>query len=188
LTPGGTLLYIRSIDKYCTGQTNGGTISVSEEEDLDRFISEVWLTVKKLMKSVNHHGQDISERHELTGPQVFALWQIRDSGPLTMGDLSEALAVTHGVATRMVDRLVDKGMLERSRDESDRRVVLVSLSELGVSVTTEAVDSALELFREVFRGVSPSDREEYLSLLMRIVEAQEGTHTRPEDQKMEVPR
>lgn len=163
-----------------------GTMAVADEEELDRFIADVWISITRLMKRIRHQGHDISEEHDLTGSQVFALWQIRDSGPMTMGDLAEALAVTHGVATRMVDRLVEKGMLERSRDDSDRRVVLVSLSELGVSITTEVVESALQVFRNVFRSVRQSDREEYLSLLRRIEEAQEGALTRPEEQRMEV--
>lgn len=162
------------------------TISTDGEEELDGFISEAWMTVTRLMKRIRHGGQGVSDEHDLTGTQLFALWQIREGGPMTMGELSEVLAVTHGVATRMVDRLCDKGMLTRTRDEADRRVVRVSLSELGEEVSAGAIDAAIGIFRDVFRSVPQSDREEYLSLLKRIEQAQEGTQQRAGDSQMEV--
>lgn len=144
------------------------------DEQLDAFIAELWLTASHIMKRTRRLGHDSTEQYDLTGPQVFALWQLRDSGPMTMGELADVLDVTHGVATRMVDRLIDKGMVERSRDEGDRRVVRVAVTDLGAGVTAEAIAGALEIIRSVFKDVSQSDREEYLSLLKRIEAAQEA--------------
>src|SRR5665647_1248738 len=99
---------------------------VKTDVQLDKFIADLWLTVSRIMKRISKHlGQDMEDRYDLTGPQMFTLWQLKESGPMSMGEFSEMLAVTHGVATRMVDRLIDKGMVERSRDEVDRRVVRV---------------------------------------------------------------
>ena len=161
-------------------------VSDDGDEELDAFISEVWMMATRLMKRIRHGGQIVSDEHDVTGPQMFALWHIREGGPMTMGELSEALDVTHGVATRMVDRLCDKGMLARDRDEADRRVVRVSLSELGEEVAAGTVDATIGIFRDVFRSVPQSDREEYLSLLKRIDKAQEGTQQRVGDSRMEV--
>jgi len=79
----------------------------------------------------------------------------------------------------MVDRLIDKGMVERDRDEGDRRVVRVSVTELGDSAAMKTISGALEVIRNVFKGVSQSDREEYLSLLKRIEAAQEDEQGQP---------
>jgi len=147
---------------------------VKTDVQLDKFIADLWLTVSRIMKRINKHlGQDMEDRYDLTGPQMFTLWQLKESGPMSMGEFSEMLAVTHGVATRMVDRLIDKGMVERSRDEVDRRVVRVSVTERGDAAAMEAISSALEIIRNVFKGVPQSDRDEYLSLLERIEVAQE---------------
>jgi len=91
---------------------------------------------------------------------------------MTMGQLSELLSVTHGVATRMVDRLLKKGMVERHRDENDRRVVLISLTRLGARVSARVVEAAMSEIRSAFKNVSQRDREEFLALLGRIEEAQ----------------
>jgi len=147
---------------------------------LDKFIADLWLTVSRIMKRTSKHlGQDVDDLYDLTGPQMFTLWQLKESGSMTMGEFSEMLAVTHGVATRMVDRLIDKGMVERDRDEGDRRVVRVSVTELGDSAAMKTISGALEVIRNVFKGVSQSDREEYLSLLKRIEAAQEDEQGQP---------
>ena len=150
---------------------------MKDDGQLDKFIADLWLTVSRIMKRTSKHMvADGADQYELTGPQMFSLWQLRDSGSMTMGELSDALTVTHGVATRMVDRLIDKGMVERSRGDDDRRVVRVCVTELGETVTAQAITGALNVIRSVFEDVSQSDREEYLSLLKRI-EAAQGDET-----------
>ena len=50
-------------------------------------------------------------------------------GPLTMGELAEGLSVTTPSATGLINPLADMGFVVRERDEEDRRVVRVRLSE-----------------------------------------------------------
>ncbi len=51
---------------------------------------------------------------------------------LRMGDLAEALVITRGGLTKLVDRLVKAGLLERTFCESDRRVSYATLLPAGV--------------------------------------------------------
>ena len=147
------------------------------DEQLDKFITELWGSLARTMKRTSHLGQQLTEEYDLTGPQMFTLWQLGEYGPMTMGELSETLAVTHGVATRMIDRLFEKGMVERKRNDVDRRVVRVSVTPLAEKITSEAIEGALKVIRNVFKDVSQSDREEYLSLLKRVEAAQDNARS-----------
>jgi len=142
--------------------------------DLDQFAADLWVGLTRVMQRMKHPAGTLSEQYALTGQQMFALWRIAETGPLTMSEIAQVFDVSHGVATRMVDRLHAKGMVERSGDESDRRVVLVSISELGRQVADEAISDVIEILKSVFKDVSKEDREEYLSLLNRIAEVQEN--------------
>lgn len=146
----------------------------SKDEQLDKFIAGLWIAMSRVIKKTWHTGGRLTEQYDLTPPQLFTMWQLQENGQITMGELSELLTVTHGVATRMVDRLLKKGMVERSRDENDRRIVLISLTRLGTRVTTEAITDINVTIRGVFKDVPQRDREEYLALLGRIEEAQTG--------------
>jgi DNA-binding MarR family transcriptional regulator len=77
----------------------------------------------------------------------------------------------------MIDRLFEKGMVERKRNDVDRRVVRVSVTPLAEKITSEAIEGALKVIRNVFKDVSQSDREEYLSLVKRVEAAQENARS-----------
>ena len=149
-------------------------MTANQEEQFDKFIDDFWLILTRMIKKTWQTGGPLVEEHELTQPQLFALRQLKEKGPMTMGELSELISVTHGVATRMVDRLLKKGMVERRRNDSDRRVVTISLTGLGERATFEAVTDAMSMIRGAFKNVSQRDREEYLALLGRIEEAQDA--------------
>ena len=51
-----------------------------------------------------------------------------DSDKITMNELADRLAITMGTATVAITKLEDKGFVLRSRSETDRRKVYVSLS------------------------------------------------------------
>lgn len=68
--------------------------------------------------------------HGLDDYDVLHQISIHD-GPIRMGDLAENLLVANSSCHRIVGRLVDCGLVERSHGESDRRVVLVGLTRAG---------------------------------------------------------
>jgi DNA-binding MarR family transcriptional regulator len=54
-----------------------------------------------------------------------------------MGDLAEALLITRGGLTKLVDRLVKAGLLERTFCETDRRVSYATLLPAGMTLLKE---------------------------------------------------
>src|SRR5688572_27090994 len=63
------------------------------------------------------------------GPSDFdALLLIDATGPLTAGRIAEAMALTTGAVTGLIDRLERAGWVQRTRHEADRRQVLVELA------------------------------------------------------------
>lgn len=56
---------------------------------------------------------------------------------MRMGDLAEALVITRGGLTKLVDRLVKAGLLERTFNEDDRRVSYATLLPAGMSLLVE---------------------------------------------------
>jgi DNA-binding MarR family transcriptional regulator len=59
------------------------------------------------------------------------LFLLEHDGPLPMRALAEAMDVSQASATGIVDRMEQRGLVERHRDEGDRRVVRVAMTEGG---------------------------------------------------------
>ncbi len=74
-------------------------------------------------------------RHWSAGPlsliHLNVLTVLESDGPATMRGLAEALDVSQASATGIIDRMEQRDLVERSRDDRDRRVVRVALTETG---------------------------------------------------------
>ena len=70
---------------------------------------------------------------EITLPQYRVLVVLAARGPLPIGDLADALRVAPSTATRLCDRVQQKGLIERAHAgaDGDRRMVHVALTSSG---------------------------------------------------------
>ncbi len=69
----------------------------------------------------------------LTLPQVKALIYLYNNGERSMGELATGLAVSLPSASELVDRLIDRGLVEKTTDPVDRRRVLIALSDPAIA-------------------------------------------------------
>jgi DNA-binding MarR family transcriptional regulator len=83
---------------------------------------------------------------------------------LPMGDLSRNLVLTSGGATRLVDRMVAAGLVDRCRSHTDKRVQQVTLTEEGAcKLVAAARRHVRELDRHVFGTLSAAQAESMLA-------------------------
>jgi len=68
---------------------------------------------------------------------LHVMWRLEESGELAMSRLAEFLDVSLSNATGLVDRMEERGLVERTRVSNDRRVVLVGLTPAGRDMLTE---------------------------------------------------
>jgi DNA-binding MarR family transcriptional regulator len=77
-------------------------------------------------------------RHWLRGSlslvHLHVLTVLESEGPLSMSKLADALDVSVASMTGIVDRMEERGLVERLREAHDRRIVLVHATEAGDSV------------------------------------------------------
>ena len=101
------------------------------------------------------------------------LFALDTEGPLSMRHLAEAMDVSQASATGIVDRMEQRGLVERLRDDADRRVVRVALAEGGrqtigvmaserrerlAQILDQLTDAELEGFLAGLRGNAPRPR------------------------------
>jgi DNA-binding MarR family transcriptional regulator len=108
----------------------------------------------------------------LTTPQFMVLMLIeRQGGDCPMSILAEAAQETSATMTGIVDRLVEHQIVERHRDPSDRRSVLVSLTGRGEQLMKEVEHQRHARLLRLLKNLSPHDRKEMLRLTRLYLEA-----------------
>ncbi len=106
----------------------------SDEPVLDAVLTASRALVAMAARSLADAGEDV------TLTQYRSLVVLASRGPQGVAALAEAVAVTPPTASRLVDRLVRKGLVRRRRDPHDRRQVHVGLTKAGrglVDLVTE---------------------------------------------------
>lgn len=107
---------------------------------------------------------------DVTLPQFRALVILASRGPITSSELAAALDVHASSVTRLVDRLVAKGLVERTIPE-DRREVIVGTTPDGVAVVTAVTDARRAALTEVMAKVPPEARADIVAAFERFAEA-----------------
>lgn len=98
--------------------------------------------------------------------ELFTIMAIDKMKEATMGQLSESMNFPMSTATGIVDRLVKKGYVERSRSESDRRIVIISLTEKGSHFAQKMKTMFLSYIKRIDDVLNKEEQE----MLFRIVE------------------
>lgn len=100
-----------------------------------------------------------------------ALEVIDLQGPCRMRDLAQALRIEPSTATRTVDRLVERGLVDRMPDPADARAVVVSATPAGQALRQRVSDQARAALDEVLAEFSPEEQELLADLMTRLVAA-----------------
>lgn len=99
---------------------------------------------------------------------------VKDPG-MTGHELGESLGVSAPTASGLVDRLVEKGLLERVDDATDRRIRRLHITEEGMALTRQ-LDSLLQrAMVEVIKNMTVEDLEIMRASARAMLSAMERT-------------
>jgi DNA-binding MarR family transcriptional regulator len=125
-------------------------ISITEYQTLAEFRYQLRRFLRFSEQAARAAGLE-PQQHQL----LLALMGLPEGKKATIGTLAERLQLAHHSTVELVDRLVERGFIQRSRDEADQRQVLVTLTAQG---------------EEVLRDLSLSHRTELRSFGPTLVQ------------------
>jgi DNA-binding MarR family transcriptional regulator len=131
-------------------------------EELPKQLEE---TIRRANTILFKRGRSILIGMEISALQFNALLTIREFGPLTMGDLCKHLFTACSTATDLADRMERAKLVERVRDEKDRRVIRMHLLPRGDDVLNEVIAERQSFIGEVIKDYT---QEEYVKLLRSL--------------------
>lgn len=120
------------------------------QELINRYISISFQVHKKAESLIKCQiGND------LTNDQHYILRYIHQAGSCTSTELAEVFEVNKSAITAIINRMADRNLIDRTRDENDRRVVYLTLTKEGIELYQKAqekirllVESIITQFEE----------------------------------------
>ncbi|PTX59348.1 DNA-binding MarR family transcriptional regulator [Melghirimyces profundicolus] len=144
---------------------------MSAQTDLSKeLVAEIERLVREISVVVKRKGREILNEFPITPPQFTALLWLNEEGDMTIGDLSQKMYLACSTMTDLIDRMEKNGLVERVRDERDRRVVRIHLLEKGRSIIYDVMEARLAYLSDVLSRFSKEEVKEmskHLSLLHR---------------------
>jgi len=125
--------------------------------------------------------REVSE-HDLTLSQLKTLSMLSElpsSSPLSLKDLAERLGISLPAASRAVDPLVRRGLVERREDSQDRRIKRVSTTEEGDALVQRLMAARVSALEDLLSGFNTTERRKLGDALDEIMARPEIDHYCP---------
>jgi DNA-binding MarR family transcriptional regulator len=105
---------------------------------------------------------------DLTPSQARVIFTLGDTDGMTCKDIGDITLITKGTLTGVVDRLEEKGLVERWSVEGDGRKTIVALTRRGEKVYQKEFPRHIEFLKEKFEKLGAGDRKKAIELLQKI--------------------
>lgn len=134
-------------------------------EVIERAIMQIsWLSQRQFMQLLDE------ERFHLTLPQFYTLLHLHQMpGECKMSDLAEATHQSAASLTGVVDRLLEKHLVERTRHNRDRRQVMVEVTPKGRTLIGEIKQARYEQMQAALKHLNSEDIDTLMRLLDQVL-------------------
>jgi DNA-binding MarR family transcriptional regulator len=142
-----------------------------ERSDLDFAPLQVLSRVDRLARHLDRARRGAFSRSELQSWEFDVLSALRRAGSpfqLSPKTLLTQTLVSSGTMTNRIDRLVDRGLVERRTDPNDGRGILVSMTPQGLGRVDAAITRLVDAEADLLHVLSPADQRRLAALLRTL--------------------
>ncbi|GEL07184.1 MarR family winged helix-turn-helix transcriptional regulator [Salisediminibacterium halotolerans] len=127
-------------------------------ETIDRNqVGSIERTLRMVADIVKQKGREILNEFPITPPQFVALQWLHEYGDMTIGELSAKMYLAYSTTTDLIDRMEKNDLVERVKDENDRRVVRIHLQDKGTTIIREVINQREAYLQDVLENFSKDE-------------------------------
>ena len=136
--------------------------------EIDDFLASTHVFAAAVRDVVEQRILDQVAGGQVTVPQVKLLKLVAMTQGYTLGDVASFLDVSNAAASKAVDRLVRRDLLQRSEDPDDRRAMHLSLTQAGDCLLSAYESARRRKLESIFEQFAAEDLQRAAELLDRI--------------------
>lgn len=110
------------------------------------------------------------EKKGVTRIQWIALYYLGKSGTLNQNELAGYMDIKDSTVARLVDRMERDELVSRKKNEKDRRVTILSLTQKGKAMREELLPEGQIFSDEVMVGISDEELENFNNVMYKMLE------------------
>ena|SRR5579862_214088 len=138
-------------------------------DNRQKLIQDAVESMATVREAFAHTHGPMFKKHGYGMPHLKLMMKMADSDEgISVSELSEKMAVTPGAITQFIDKLVDKGMVERFEDPKDRRIVRIKLTGAAKAKFQKIRSFYLEKTSDMFNNLSDSELKQLAAILKKV--------------------
>ena len=143
-------------------------------------ISQIISLNRNFNRTLRHAFHGLMQDSGFTFPQLSVISILAKNGKQKVSDISEKMGLSDSTVSGILDRLEQKGMIERKRNKDDRRVVQICLSKGSQEICQEFHRKREEYFAHLLKELTEQEINDIikgLEILNRVVCDKKNTKT-----------
>jgi MarR family 2-MHQ and catechol resistance regulon transcriptional repressor len=129
---------------------------------------KLWVVLSRAQAAVAQHAEADIARHDLTLAEFGILEALYHRGPLLLGELQRKILVSSGGVTYLVDRLEQKGLVERQECPNDRRARYAVLTSAGTRLLDLIFPEHAKSIARAVSGLTKAEQSQAIALLRTL--------------------
>ena len=131
-------------------------------------IENIWDLVFDNLKKLLYPQEWISLDLEFSKSELFTMLFVEKQGEIIMSNIADYINVSMSTANGIVERLVKNGYLARERSDSDRRIVVIRLTDNGKKLIDELKSTIFEYIRLIYDALDEEERNLIFKIFTKI--------------------
>ena len=127
--------------------------------------------VYQLKKKCAHIDQLLMDQLNLSQSELLFFSSLDDCSSISSNELSRTMGLSPSRVSRVVDKLVINGYLERNIDSSDRRAITLCLTGQGKEIKTRIDKERLKCEKQILKVIPDEEAEKLRELIGKIINA-----------------
>lgn len=129
-----------------------------EDKNLCENVASIERYLRKIDYIIRLKGREILNDFNITVPQFTALQILINNGELTIGELSQKMALACSTITDLIDRMEKSELVARKKDKKDKRVVRIEVLSIGHEIVQKVLEKRIEFLETKMSGLTDKEK------------------------------
>lgn len=135
-----------------------------------REIFRLLTGIRRIIQASDRYSRYLADEADVTLPQLVSLLAVVAEQGISTRDLAERVHVSSSTLVGVIDRLEQKGMVERRRDSRDRRLIHLQPTELGRRFAASAPTPLGKSFEAAFSKLPDRRRRQLVKAIEDVAD------------------
>lgn len=142
---------------------------MNQSQQSHNYELSILQSLRQMTRAAEIYSKKLAAEHSITGPQLVCLLTIKERQPVTAAEVAKEVHVSPSTLVGVLDRLEQKSLIERRRDQKDRRRVAISLSPFGCELVESAPPPLHDKLSERLKSLSELEQASISLALKKVV-------------------